>query len=413
MPISDSTDVQYVITLVHGTWAKNAPWIEPQSELSRVLQKRLRDGVKVFPFRWTGGNSHTARRQASEDLKKALTQRLQDYSAARHYLICHSHGGNVALRAMADSSLQEKIDGIVCLATPFLVARERDLGRNPLKHLVGALVVVMFLTIWMMDQVLPASWPAWGRFAAVVLVSSIVMGAFAVLVNKWREYAERLRRDLASPAIKRDRILIIRSPADEASGALALFQFISQLSVRMYIRTFMIYERFEVAVNGWAKQKGKMLAVAAGAFMAIVGFVFVIASLPWESGYESWANVAAVVGVFVSLLVSLEAFLLVLGWVEVATVFFRLAASAVVWPVIILLSVLLLPFGREVAMANILLDVTAEATPPGSWIVHLIEPPTSKELNKDALPLMHSLVYENPRVLKFVCDWIAGGTGQR
>lgn len=64
-------------------------------------------------------------------------------------------------------------------------------------------------------------------------------------------------------------------------------------------------------------------------------------------------------------------------------------------------------------MANILLDVTAEATPPGSWIVHLIEPPTSKELNKDALPLMHSLVYENPRVLKFVCDWIAGGTGQR
>jgi hypothetical protein len=81
-----------------------------------------------------------------------------------------------------------------------------------------------------------------------------------------------------------------------------------------------------------------------------------------------------------------------------------------VWPVIVLLSVLLLPIGREVALANILLDVTAETTPPGSWMVHLMEPPTSEELGKDVLPLMHSVVYENSRVLEFVCDWIALGT---
>jgi hypothetical protein len=364
----------------------------------------------VFPFTWTGRNSHTARREAAEDLKNQLAQRFKDFSRARQYLIGHSHGGNVALRAVADSGLRERIDGVVCLATPFLVARARDLGRNPLKHLAGALVVIMLLTMWTTDQVLPAPWPALVRFASVVLVSSAVMGAFALLVNKWREYAERLRGDLASPAFNPDRTLIIRSPADEASGALALFQFISQLSVRIYIRTFMLYERFEAAANGWAKQKGKMLAVAAGAFMAVVGFVFMAASLTWESGFEGWAHVAVVMGISVSLLVSLEALLLVLGWVEVTTVFFRLAASAVVWPVIVLLSVLLLPIGREVALANILLDVTAETTPPGSWMVHLMEPPTSEELGKDVLPLMHSVVYENSRVLEFVCDWIALGT---
>jgi hypothetical protein len=71
-----------------------------------------------------------------------------------------------------------------------------------------------------------------------------------------------------------------------------------------------------------------------------------------------------------------------------------------------LLSVLLLPFGREIAKANIRLDVTAETTPVGSWTVHLVEPPTIKDLHRDTLPLMHSVAYENPEVLKVLSDWV-------
>ena len=410
---SDTTGVRYAITLVHGTWAKNAAWVEPGSALSRALQERFGEGIELFQFKWTGGNSHSARRQATEELKKELAQRLRHCNTrVRQYLICHSHGGNVAISALADVGLQEKIAGVVCLATPFLVARERDLGRNPLKHLAGALVVVMLSTMWIAEKLLPTWWPAVGRFAAVVLVASLVMGAFTVLVKQWRGYAERLRSELAPPEIERERLLIVRSPADEASGALALFQFISQLSVRLILWSQSLYERYENAANRWAKRKGKMLALAAGALVTYVVFVIVAVSLPWESGFGSWFNVAALVGAFISLLFVLESLLLALGWVEIATVFFRLAASAVVWPVIFLLSVLLLPFGREMAVANILLDVTAETTPPGSWTVHLIAPPTSEELGKDVLPLMHSVVYENPSVLKLVCDWIASGGGE-
>jgi hypothetical protein len=67
------------------------------------------------------------------------------------------------------------------------------------------------------------------------------------------------------------------------------------------------------------------------------------------------------------------------------------------WLAIPLLSILMLPFGWQAAVANIFLNVTAETTPPGSWEIHLIEPPTSEEIGAPVPPLMHK-VYENPRV---------------
>jgi hypothetical protein len=60
-----------------------------------------------------------------------------------------------------------------------------------------------------------------------------------------------------------------------------------------------------------------------------------------------------------------------------------------------------------VALANILLDVTAETTPTGSWTVHMFQAPTARELGTNAVPLMHSVVYENPHALAFIAKWMA------
>ena len=79
--------------------------------------------------------------------------------------------------------------------------------------------------------------------------------------------------------------------------------------------------------------------------------------------------------------------------------------AVMTWLMIALLSILMLPFGWQVAVANILLDVTAETTPPGCWEVQLIEAPASEELEVAAPPLMHK-VYENPRVQETLCEWI-------
>lgn len=46
---------------------------------------------------------------------------------ASTYLICHSHGGNVALMAMLQSpNLRRVVAGIVCLSTPFFRAKPND-----------------------------------------------------------------------------------------------------------------------------------------------------------------------------------------------------------------------------------------------------------------------------------------------
>ena len=46
----DSASVRYLITLVHGIFATNAPWMTPESTLSTTLRDRLGEGVKLVAF---------------------------------------------------------------------------------------------------------------------------------------------------------------------------------------------------------------------------------------------------------------------------------------------------------------------------------------------------------------------------
>lgn len=61
---SDSAAV--LITLIHGTWARDAPWTQPTSELATALGKSLGD-VRFERFSWSGANSHRARCRAAAD----------------------------------------------------------------------------------------------------------------------------------------------------------------------------------------------------------------------------------------------------------------------------------------------------------------------------------------------------------
>lgn len=121
-----SSPRSYVITLVHGTWVHNPRWIHVGSpfctNLEHELKERGAQQVKFFPFEWSGGNTHQDRRLASVDLRKQLLRRLDKYPLANHYIVAHSHGGNVALRAVHRScTLRKALSGLVTLGTPFLI----------------------------------------------------------------------------------------------------------------------------------------------------------------------------------------------------------------------------------------------------------------------------------------------------
>ena len=132
MAVPVETSVPRVITLVHGTWARDAPWTKPDSRLSRTLTASL-PGSELRLARWNGLNSPTGRRNGGDRVRTDLRALIDENPEARHYVIAHSHGGNVVRYALKglDRKLKNRICGIVCLATPFISCKGReDLGER-------------------------------------------------------------------------------------------------------------------------------------------------------------------------------------------------------------------------------------------------------------------------------------------
>src|SRR5580658_7667546 len=97
----------YMITLVHGTIFHlgpirifgNTPWIREGSLFRNTLSKYLGRSAHFSIFEWTGHNSHAARVAAADRLALVLLGQLAALPTARHIVVGHSHGGNVALYA--------------------------------------------------------------------------------------------------------------------------------------------------------------------------------------------------------------------------------------------------------------------------------------------------------------------------
>ena len=84
--------------------------------------------VHIYPFRWSGRNGFKARARASVALAEHLARVATEDPDAHHYVIAHSHGGNVLARALSTSKLADKVAGTVCLSTPFLAISQRQFG---------------------------------------------------------------------------------------------------------------------------------------------------------------------------------------------------------------------------------------------------------------------------------------------
>lgn len=122
------------IVLVHGTWGRGfdpdtvAPppvprWFEPESEFCRTLKGRLAGrlgSAVVVEFLWSGANSIREREEAAAELAAFLDRSIVQAPQALHFILAHSHGGNVAIDALAKMEQSAGRIHIVTLATPFL-----------------------------------------------------------------------------------------------------------------------------------------------------------------------------------------------------------------------------------------------------------------------------------------------------
>lgn len=170
-----------MITLVHGTWprgflpkwlimrlpwlSKPKPlWFQRRSPFRENLESSLKHAsldCKIRPFCWSGANSVFARDKAAQKLARLLKDDLKPGNAPP-IVIAHSHGGNVALRAMTYLGADASRVRIVTLAAPFLRVFVRDSLDRPTK------VLFVWIPLWM---------------AITVIAGTILMLIFALIFD--------------------------------------------------------------------------------------------------------------------------------------------------------------------------------------------------------------------------------------
>lgn len=136
-----------VITLVHGTFARGAQWTLKGSILCNHIAASLGSDTRFERFQWSGQNYQQARINAAAELKEFILARLLEQPQARHYIIAHSHGGNVALLALRDKELANRISGLITLATPFLRIKVCEQCVDLLNDCVGAISLAFLVVL--------------------------------------------------------------------------------------------------------------------------------------------------------------------------------------------------------------------------------------------------------------------------
>jgi hypothetical protein len=329
---------QITVTLVHGTrffrdWTGGPKWLLPQATLRAELARAL--PVRAFAvLNWSGSNTVAARMTAGDELKHQLHGLFRRYPDALHFVIAHSHGGAIALRAAQDPAVGGRLAGVFCLASPMIAAGERVVSHSALQYAVvtGLAVYAYCCCAWFVG----------------LRVSCLYTSALAMLVGFAMMRLSRTRIDahvdrLSAASFGTEQpcpVFFVRSSADEATALLAFMQFIGWVSSQAW-----------VIQNALLKAAMERLRGRRTAISVLRGMAILLA-----------------VGV-------------------------TLAVTSV--PVLVMLAVTTAFFGSDVALAGLRVNVSVEATPPGMWHVWNVE--------HDETPgLVHSRVYEDPRVIKIL-----------
>jgi hypothetical protein len=234
--------MKYVITLVHGNRPKANGRLASGSLLRRELENQLCSAgpaeaghhdpnVTFREFAWPGTNTHAARSEAGDRLARFIRDGHEQHAEARHFIVAHSHGGNVALYAMRDPGARKIVNGIVTLGTPFIHARRRD-PRRYADVIAWLILLVAALVPLMVFDALGL------RSAAVV---TLLGAPFLILTMKPRvtqwltETATREQDDVVAalqpPAIDRARLAILCADGDEAGRWLRIWKLVAEAPV--------------------------------------------------------------------------------------------------------------------------------------------------------------------------------------
>jgi predicted alpha/beta hydrolase family esterase len=378
--------------------------------LCRNLEEAFGTSLILRSFRWSGSNSFSCRSAAATGLSAYLQRGIEDNPFSKQVVIAHSHGGNVVLYALRDPKIRERIDGVVCISTPFIVALPRHFGAMPHVQAMSvrfafflflAAAICMRLPYFQnlnFDNVRIAHWLV---FIVVYITTVFLVSPFETVIGSFmRKQKAKVVHDLAICPVDDLRLLVVRSTADEASSALTAAQFVGWLATSCWTALstmFGLLDLIETPAVNWSKRRKTFLWASIVIFF--VGYWRVIYETrlnPGEKHNLLWLLfLTACFGVAVATVLPF-----ITRWVVQTVVLIpNILIGLLFAPLYVILSIFSLPFSPVLAFALWSLQITVEPTPAGACRVVQISPSKSSGLR-------HSSPYSDPSAVQEIVNWI-------
>ena len=175
------------------------------------------------PFLWSGANSVRERDRAARQLVEHIRAKQSEYPSSTQVLIAHSHGGNVALRALDQLGVTRDEIFIATIATPFVEILRSKLSPTETERIDRfAITVGVFLS--------PQIAVVGSYFEVGLNVLSLIGAVFPLLLmllfrglraSNPARVDELVGLTSLSPSVRKHPLLVLRAVDDEASLTLS------------------------------------------------------------------------------------------------------------------------------------------------------------------------------------------------
>jgi hypothetical protein len=399
---------KFVVTLVHGTFAEGAEWVKADGKIARALKERFGDAVLFESMGWSGANHFRARREATEKLRSHVTRSRPelDDGGARHVVVAHSHAGNVVLYAARDAEVHKRLAAVVTLATPFIVARRRNLGWSGQAASQALVLWVVLALFYLIDTQWLTAAATWQRLAIFCGLVAVVEIRGLLLATAWGKSSEAFLEQLGHASILKERLLILRAVADEATGVITFLQFPSLATTLLLGTIARLTDRYVLWCTRLVEKPLRALAFCIVTWILSLVPAFAVFVLT-GSRLLMWGTLIAT-----SCLTYFPVIFSFLRHLRLALVTAAGPIALLAAPLVLVLSVTLLVFGPRFAVANIYLDISVEATPIGAYDVTLMSPPSAGNPDTPG-GLLHSALYDDDEAIELICDFHCCSRGRR